>query len=150
MKAKVLAANRDGQEVVCSLMLDEMSIRKHVEWDGKRYRGFVDLGTGINDDDSVPEAADALVFMAVSVNSSWKVPCGYFLVAGLSEEEKANLTKECIVKLHEVGVKVVSFTCDGPTSHQSMLKLLGARLLPDSLQAYFSHPCDPKEKFTYF
>ena len=51
-----------------------MSIRKHVEWDGQRYRGFVDLGTGINDDDSVPEAMDALVFMAVSVNSSWKVP----------------------------------------------------------------------------
>ena len=83
MKAKALAAKRDGQEVVCSLMLDEMSIRKHVEWDGKRYRGFADLGTGINDDDSVPEATDALVFMAVSVNSSWKVPCGYFLVAGL-------------------------------------------------------------------
>ena len=150
MKAKVLAAKRDGQEVVCSLMLDEMSIRKHVEWDGKRHRGFVDLGTGINDDDSVPEATDALVFMAVSVNSSWKVPCGYFLVAGLTGEEKANLTKECIIKLHEVGVKVVSFTCDGPTSHQSMLKLLGARLLPDSLQAYFPHPCDPEAKIYVF
>ena len=31
MKAKVLAAKRDGQEVVCALMLDEMAIRKHVE-----------------------------------------------------------------------------------------------------------------------
>ena len=96
MKAKVLAAKRDGQEFVCSLMLDEMFIRKHVEWDGKRHRGFVDLGTGINDNDSVPEAMDALVFMAVSVNSSWKVPCGYFLVAGLTAEDKGNLTKECI------------------------------------------------------
>lgn len=69
LKAKVLAAKRDNQEIVCALMLDEMSIRKHVEWDGKRFRGFVDLGTGI-DDDSLPEATDALVFMAVSVNSS--------------------------------------------------------------------------------
>ena len=43
LKAKVLAAKRDGQEVVCALMLDEMAIRKHVEWDGKRFRGFVDL-----------------------------------------------------------------------------------------------------------
>ena len=41
-----------------------------------RYRGFVDLGTKI-DDDSLPEATEALVFMAVSVNSNWKVPCGY-------------------------------------------------------------------------
>ena len=35
LKAKVLAAKRDGQEVVCALMLDEMAIRKHVEWDGE-------------------------------------------------------------------------------------------------------------------
>ena len=149
LKAKVLAAKRDGQEVVCALMLDEMAIRKHVEWDGKKFRGFVDLGTGL-DDDSLPEATDALVFMAVSVNSSWKVPCGYFLVNGLTGEEKANLTKECITKLHDVGVKVVSFTCDGPTSHQSMLKALGARLSPDNLQAYFEHPCDPKAKIYVF
>ena len=109
----------------------------------------VDLGTGINDD-SLPEATDALVFMAVSVNSGWKVPCGYFLVNGLTGEQKANLTKECITKLHEVGVKVVSFTCDGPTSHQAMLKLLGAQLSPDNLQAYFQHPCDPKAKVYIF
>ena len=75
-------------------MLDEMSIRKHVQWDSKaeKYCGFVDLGTDI-DDDLLPEAPEALVFMAVSVNSNWKVPCGYFLVNGLTGEEKANLTK---------------------------------------------------------
>ena len=149
LNAKVLAAKRDNQEVVCALMLNEMSIRKHVEWDGKQFRGYVDLGTGINDD-SLPEATDALVFMAVAVNGSWKVPCGYFLVNGLTGQEKANLTKECITKLHKVGVKVVSFTCDGPTSHQSMLKLLGAQLLPGNLQAYFQHPCDPKAKIYIF
>jgi hypothetical protein len=149
LKAKVLAAKRDNQEVVCALMLDEMAIRKHVEWDGKQFRGYVDLGTGINDD-SLPEATEALVFMAVSVNSGWKVPCGYFLVKGLTGEEKANLTKECITKLHEVGVKVVYFTCDGPTSHQAMLKLLGAQLLPGNLQAYFQHPCDPTAKIYIF
>ena len=64
LKAKVLAAKRDNQEVVCALMLDEMSIRKHVEWDGKQFRGYVDLGTGINND-LLPEATDALIFMAV-------------------------------------------------------------------------------------
>ena len=149
MKAKVLAAKRDGQEVVCALMLDEMSIRKHIEWDGKRFRGYVDLGTDINDD-SLPEATDALVFMAVSVNSSWKVPCGYFLIKGLTGEEKANLTKECITKLHDVGVKVVSFTCDGPSSHQSMLTTLGVHLSSDNLQSYFVHPCDPKAKIYIF
>ena len=80
--------------------------------------------------------------MAVSLNSNWKVPCEYFLVNGLTGKEKANLTKDCLTKLHEVGVKVVSFPCDGPTTHQAMLKSLGAKLSADNLQAYFPHPCD--------
>ena len=151
LQAKVFAGKRDGQKVACSLMLDEMPIRKHVQWDGKaqKYCGFVDLGTDI-DDDSLPEATEALVLMAVSVNSNWKVPCGYFLVNGLTGEEKANLTIDCIRKLHVVGVKVVSLTCDGPTTHQAMLKLLGAVLCPDNMQAYFPHPCDETEKVYIF
>ena len=60
------------------------------------YCGFVDYGIDV-DDDSLPEASDTLVFMVVSLNSNWKVPCGYFLVNGLAEKEKANLN---IVKLN--------------------------------------------------
>ena len=149
LKAKVLAVKRDNHEVVCALMLNKMSIRKHVQWDGKQFCGFVDLSTGINDD-SLPEATDALVFMTVSVNSSWTVSCEYFLVNRLTREEKANLTKECITKLHEVWVKVVSLTGNGLASHRSMLRLLGAKLLPGNLQAYFQHPCDPKSKIYIF
>lgn len=36
------------------------SIKKHISWDGKRYRGYVDLGNGI--DDSFPAAKDAFVY----------------------------------------------------------------------------------------
>ena len=43
------------------------------------FSGYVDLGTNDDPDDSAPYAKDALVLMAVGVNSSWKVPCGYFL-----------------------------------------------------------------------
>ena len=55
-----------------------MAIKKHVSWNGKKFAGYVDLGNGINDDSS-PVAADALAFMLVSVDGSWKVPCGYIL-----------------------------------------------------------------------
>ena len=87
LKAKVLAARKEGQDVICALTLDEMSIRKHVEWDGNRMRGYVDLGTGIGDD-LLPEATDALVFMVVCANASWKIPYGYFLMNGLTGEGK--------------------------------------------------------------
>ena len=59
-------------------MLDEMSIKNHVSWDGKKYQGYIDLGNGA-DNDSLPMAKEGLLFMVVSLNSSWKVPCGYFL-----------------------------------------------------------------------
>ena len=55
-----------------------MAIKKHIEWDRKRFLGFVDVGTGV-DDDSLPAAKDALVLMVVC-NGSWIVPVGYFLI----------------------------------------------------------------------
>ena len=44
----------------------------------------------------------------------------------------------------------MSLTCDGPTLHQSMLKLLGVKLSPDNLKAYFQHPYDPNAKIYIF
>ncbi len=67
---------------MCALMLDEIAIRKQVSWDGKQLTGYVDLGNWVEDDDSAPVAKDALVLRVVSVNGSWKVPCGYFFCTG--------------------------------------------------------------------
>ena len=50
-----------------------MAIRKDVSWDGKKFRGYVDLGNDVANDDSAPVAKDALVFMVVEVNETWKV-----------------------------------------------------------------------------
>ena len=114
-----------------------MAIRKHVSWDGEKFRGYVDLGNDVEEDDSAPVAKDALVLMAVSVNNTWKVPCGYFFVDGLSGAGRAKLVKVCIQKLRDAGVDVVSLTCDGPSCHFKMLTELGACLKPVNLQPYF-------------
>eukprot|EP00112_Aurelia_sp_Birch-Aquarium-sp1_P014097 Seg3016.5 transcript_id=Seg3016.5/GoldUCD/mRNA.D3Y31 product="DNA transposase THAP9" protein_id=Seg3016.5/GoldUCD/D3Y31 len=146
LSAKVTEAEKEGRQVVCSLMLDEMAIKKHVSWDGTRFRGYVDLGNGVEDDDSSPVAKDALVFMVVSINGSWKVPCAYFFVEGLSGSERANLVKICIKKLHVAGVSVISLTCDGASCNFTMMKELGARLKPNNLKTYFPHPLEPNKK----
>ena len=117
-------------------MLDEMAIRKHVDCDGEKFRGYVDIGTGVVDD-SLPEPKDALVFMVVCINGSWKMPCGYFLIDGLSSAEKANLVTNCLEKLYDVGVKFASFTCDGPASYFAMLRTLGANQDVGSLDLSF-------------
>ena len=126
LKAKVADAERNGKKVICSLMMDEMAIKKHVSWDGKKYNGYVDLGNDVNDD-TLPVAVDALVFMVVAADGSWKVPCTYFFIDGLSGNERANLVEVCIQRLSNVGVKVTSLTCDGPSCHFSMCLHLGHR-----------------------
>ena len=113
-------------------MLDEMAIKRHVSLDGFRYCGFVDFGNGIEDDSS-PVAKDALVFMAVHVNGSWKVPFAYFFIDGLSGSERANLVKICIERLSDVGIKVCSVICDGPSCHFNMLSHLAAQVLSSSV-----------------
>ena len=149
LKLKAAESKENGKEVLCSLMLDEMSIKKHVSWDGKKYQGYVDLGNGA-DDDSLPMAKDALVFMVVSQNSSWKVPCGYFFVDGLSGKERANLVRVCIQRLHDVGVRVTSLTCDGPSCHICMLRELGLNLDLSNMVTYFIHPQDPNLRVYVF
>ena len=149
LSAKVMASKKINKDVICSLMIDEMSIRKHVQWDGKQFRGFVDLGTNVHDD-SLPAATDALVLMVVSLNSNWKVPCGYFLINGMTGKEKANLVTTCLEKLYDVGVKVAAFTCDGSSAHFSMLKSLGAKLDPNNLMPFFKHPSNSAIKIHVF
>ena len=45
LKVKDADANEKGEDIVCSLMLDEMSIMRHLDFDGKRVVGYVDVGT---------------------------------------------------------------------------------------------------------
>ena len=138
----VVESKAQGKQVRVALMLDEMSIRKQIKWHINRYRGFVDLGTGTENDDDSPVAKDALVFMVVSITTCWKAPCAYFLIDGLSGVERVNVVKFCTKRLHDIDIKVVSLTCDGPSFHFSMLRELGASINLAKLQASFPHPLD--------
>ena len=88
--------------------------------------------------------------MVVSLNGSWKVPCAYFLIDGLSGKERANLVEICIKRLHDSGVRVVSLTCDGPSCHFKMLKKLGASLDVTGLETSFPHPSDKTTRVFVF
>jgi hypothetical protein len=125
-------AKREGKKIICSLMFDEMAIRKHVEWDGKKFVGYVDMGTGI-DDDSAPVATEALVIMAVALNCNWKIPIGYFLIEGMTGCERSNIVNQTLLKLHDVGVSVCSVTCDGPSCNFSMNEYISV-MLPSVMQ----------------
>ena len=145
LKEKADSAIKEGRPLVCSLMLDEMATRKYVCWNGKKFQGYVDTGNRA-DDDSLPVAKEALVFMVVYINASWKVPRGYFFIDGFSGPERANLVTICIQRLSESGIKIISVTCDGPSCHFSKLSALGASLHPPELHTSFPQPIFENEK----
>lgn len=122
--------------VVCTLMLDEMAIRQHIEFDGKTYYGGVDLGTGM-DNDNLEKAKQCLVFMVVSINENWKIPIGYFLITNLNGSQKAELTKHALNLLKDTGISVVSLTFDGCSSNLTMARLLGCDLNISTLKTKF-------------
>lgn len=47
---------------------------------------------------------------------------------------------QCLEKCHEVGIRVVSLTCDGPPVNLTMANLLGCRLDHKNLKTFFKHP----------
>ena len=106
-------------------MMDEMSIKKHIHWDclSERYSGFVDLGQNL-DDDSLPAASNALVFMLVPLNAHWKVPCAYYLTNGLTGDVLVNLLYNLLTVLPTHNISVVALVCDGCGGNQSMLSNL--------------------------
>ena len=88
----------------------------------------------------MPLANEALVFMVVSLTESWKVPLGYFLIAGLQGDERANSVRLCLDKFYAVGVHVVSITFDGCSANMNMAKVLRASFDMKSLNSTFCHP----------
>ena len=50
-------------------MIDEISIKKHVEWVGNRFSGYIDLGTDLDDDLLLP-AKETFTFMLNSINGN--------------------------------------------------------------------------------
>ena len=84
--------------MIVNLLSDEMSIMKHLQFFGNKFVGLVDL---IEEEDTSELAAECLTFMTVAVNNSWKIPLGYFLIKGLTVDQRVNLVTDC-------GVKVIS------------------------------------------
>lgn len=81
-------------------MIDEMYIRKQTEFGGDQIHGFVDKGGGEIEN---VVATQALVLLVIAINESYQQP------------ERASIIRESLVRLHAIGVRVVSLTCDGPS-----------------------------------
>ncbi|CAH2108786.1 unnamed protein product [Euphydryas editha] len=136
---KLLVKNaKSERKWICGLCFDEMAIRKSVQWNGRNYIGYVNYGSQL-ESDAIPIAKEALVFMLTSINGSWKLPVGYFLINGVTAEQKAALVKICIDLVSGCGLDIVAVTFDGCPANFSMAKLLGCDIESDIINPVFTH-----------
>ena len=96
----------NNEELFLGIQLDEISIRQHIDWHCGKAIGYINNGYDL-DNDAFPEARDVLVFLAVAVNSNFKLPIAYLFVNGLGGNQRAILIKKCLQKLNEVGASIV-------------------------------------------
>ncbi len=129
----------------CPMLADNVAIRKHMEYNEKkgRFQGYIDLGSG-ESTDNASLATEAFFIMEVTLNGDWKLPLGYFLVS--FPQERANLVKIAMEKVHDIGGWIISLTCDGPCSNISMLHTLVAKLSSSHSSPYFTHPSDSTKR----
>ena len=83
LKEKVMEGRESGKPVLVSVMLDEMSLKRHIDYDPttSSYSGYVSIGEGLSEEGQKP-ATDALVIMVVGINWHFKIPVAYFFIAG--------------------------------------------------------------------
>lgn len=145
------AAN--GTKILCGLIDDEMAIRTHAQWNPStmKFDGFVNLGQNERTLDpsevNLPLAKHALVFMISGIEEDFKIPIAYFLVKGLSADEKAAITNQILIRLSEIGIVVVSMTFDGYPVNLAMVNIFGGGF---DGHPFIFDPCDKTRKIYIF
>lgn len=128
----------------CCLLFDSMAIRQQLLWDEQqhKYVGFCDYGNNVNIENKDMECTEALVFMLVSLKSSWKWPIAYFLKHSMTATTLAELIKTALILTAQSGLRIRAITCDGDTVNCSALQMLGAKIFVEDykdIKNFFPH-----------
>ena len=127
-------------DLFCSLQFDEMHLREQIISVGDAFEGYVNYGEYFQPKDPTKIASSVLVFMAVGINSNWKVPISFFYTNGLPAVFLHNIILECLSRLENAGIICKALVCDGLASNKSCLQKLGARLDPENPKPWIMHP----------
>lgn len=111
--------NLSDSEKICVLCADEMSLKRHLVYQVKR-----DKIIGFHEIDGVQKqepATKAFVVMVRGLFSKWKQPLAYcFLNQTKNYPELKNWLDNIIIKVMNIGLKIVAFTSDQGSNFISM------------------------------
>lgn len=66
-----------NREVVCSLIVDEVSIKTQLDFDGQQMWSYANIGINI-DNDQLKPTSEAFILMVVCHNDHWKIPSSLY------------------------------------------------------------------------
>lgn len=148
LRLKAADMKAKGKPLLGCLMMDEMAIRQQVIWNEqtKKLEGVVQhhsiRGNNTGPLEQAPAAKEALVFMVTGIQDDWKIPVAYFLINGLTAEEKKDIINTVLTSLHDAGVKIIAFTFDGTATNIASANALGCNIRAKSgvFKTFFQHP----------
>lgn len=137
------------EKIYATLMMDEMAIRKQLEWSHseKKFVGYIDCGTVIPEPENMPLAKEALVYLLTGINQRWKIPVAYFYIDGLTSQERAEITLQVLRFVATSGVEVIALTFDGLPANIKMCIELNTDVYN---KPYFRHPIRDHDIVIFF
>ncbi|GFO46643.1 THAP domain-containing protein 9 [Plakobranchus ocellatus] len=150
---RVAAAKaRSTESHDCSLIVDEMSLRRDISWvpSQNRYCGFTDFGQGPVGNSI---ASNALLFMLVSLKGRWKSPIAYFLTDHISSTQLTTCVKEAICRTADHNLTVKTLVADRLKANMKAADEFGCNSDVYNFFTHFQHPHprhpDEKESYRY-
>lgn len=145
LKERSKKMKQNGKQLIVSLMFDEISIRKHIQWcsAARKFLGYITYGHDVNEEE-VPVANQAIVFMISGLNEFFQIPIAYYFIKSLNAGERKHLLESVIENLLQCDIKIASKTFDGYSSNATMCEMLGATLKDDIIPT-FKNPFEDTE-----
>lgn len=150
LKNKAENMSSHGQQLICTLSMDEMAIRKHIQWSDpeKIFFGRISYGSRTGGED-FEVARNAIVFMVNAVNDDFNIPVAFHFIRELNAAERACLLEEVITSITALNIRIKGVIFDGLAANISMCKQLGASFLTKDFRPHFPCP-NTTEKFFIF
>lgn len=135
--------NNNSKDLYCTLSLDEMNIRRNVQWSDcqKKFIGNITYGSIPENAEYLPVANNAIVFMVNGTNVKFNLPISFEFINCLQSTEKAAMIITVLKAVTQIGLKVIVITFDGLANNISTCVLLGANFNIDGdFQPYILNP----------
>lgn len=125
-------------ETCVTLMLDEIHIKPFLD-----YKGGSICGAAANSSDA---ATSAHVFMIQSLLTSFREVAYILPVKTLTGDDLHMILKKVILRLEEIGFKVVAVVCDNNSLNRKAMMMFSE---PRKLRILYPHPADPSRPLFY-